>query len=268
MNQIAVLAGSIICIVCNLSAQAQSETAPPAEAAPQTTLVKIATIEGRAANDEFTHNVQVIQAQRQEFVRLNELLTATPAGADHDSIQARIDAAVKRLDTDNQMMAKTYGYSLLRNYVRVPERSEVFVVLTDEEFAKQPAPTDGSHPAKAIKVCSLNDAKANQAFQETVQRLQQMRQQAAALKGQLDAAEGDKGKAYAQGQFDLQMQQLNDANTAATRAYAFNLNRQYVLSIETSTLYMAATAEEAATAAEADRAAEESGRSGSTKPKP
>ena len=222
-----------------------------AAAAAQPMLVKVATIEGKAANDEFTRNVQVVQAQRQEIVRMNEAANAAPEGAARDALKAKLDEAVKKLDADNQLMAKTYGYSILRNYVRVPEKSEVFIVLTPEELEKQAKPADGSEPAKTARVCVLADAQANQAFQSAVQSLQQLRQQAAALKVQLDAATTDKDKAYVQGQFDLAMKQLNEANAAATKAYAFNLNRQYVMSIERSSLYVAATAEEAEQASKA-----------------
>ena len=111
---------------------------------------------------------------------------------------------------------------------------------TPEELEKQAKPADGSELAKTARVCVLADAQANQAFQSAVQSLQQLRQQAAALKLQLDAATSDKDKAYVQGQFDLAMKQLNEANAAATKAYAFNLNRQYVMSIERSSLYVAA----------------------------
>ena len=224
----------------------------PADAATaaQPMLVKVATIEGKAANDEFTRNVQVVQAQRQEIVRMNEAVNAAPEGAERDALKAKLDDAVKKLDADNQLMAKTYGYSILRNYVRVPEKSEIFIVLTPEEIEKQPKPADGTEAAKTARVCVLSDAQANQAFQNAVQSLQQLRQQAAALKVQLDAAASDKDKAYVQGQFDLAMKQLNEANAAATKAYAFNLNRQYVMSIERSSLYIAATPEEAAKAGE------------------
>ena len=225
----------------------------PADAATATQpmLVKVATIEGKAANDEFTRNVQVVQAQRQEIVRMNEAVNAAPEGAERDALKAKLDDAVKKLDADNQLMAKTYGYSILRNYVRVPEKSEVFIVLTPEEAEKQPKPADGSQPATTARVCVLADAQANQAFQSAVQSLQQLRQQAAALKVQLDAATVEKDKAYLQGQFDLALKQLNEANAAATKAYAFNLNRQYVMSIERSSLYVAATAEEAEQASKA-----------------
>jgi hypothetical protein len=239
-------------------APASPSTAAPAapaaagspEAGAQSMLVKVATIEGKAANDEFTRNVQVLQAQRQEIVGMNEAVNAAPEGAERTALKAKLDEAVKRLDTDNQLMAKTYGYSILRNYVRVPEKSEIFIVLTPEEIEKQPKPTDGTEAAKTARVCVLSDAQANQAFQNAVQSLQQLRQQAAALKVQLDAAASDKDKAYVQGQFDLAMKQLNEANAAATKAYAFNLNRQYVMSIERSSLYIAATPEEAAKAGE------------------
>jgi len=229
------------------STNAAASTSNPSQ--QKNVLVKVATLNGLEANDEFTRNVQVLQAQRQEIVKLNA--STNEAAVDSDArkaLQTQLDAAVKRLETDNQTMAKSYGYSILRNYVRIPEVSQVFVVLTEDEITKQPAPTDGSAPGKTLKVCSLNDAKANQSFQDTVGKLQQMRQQAITAKDALDKATDTSDKAYKQGQFDLIMKQLNEANTEATKAYAFNLNRQYVMSIEKSTLYIEATPEEAAAA--------------------
>ena len=227
----------------------QSGATPAASAAAQNTLVKISTIEGKPANDEFTRNVQVLQNERQEIVKLNTATNEAAAGSDaRKALQTQLDAAVARLDTDNKTMAKTYGYSILRNYVRIPEVSEVYVVLTEDEIAKQPASKDGTAPAKTLKVVTLKDAQSNQSFQTTVQNLQTMRQQAAAMKSTLDAATDPKDKAYQQGQFDLLLKQLNEANALATKTYAFNLNRQYVMSIDKSTLYIAATPEEAAAA--------------------
>ena len=251
----ALLVPAVIASV-SFSASAQIDASSVAsQAAQQTQLVMLSSIEGKAANDEFTRNVQVLQAQYEEIVKLNEATNAAPAGKGHDDLQAQLDAALKRLETDNQTMVKTYGYSILRNYVRIPEKSEIFIVLTPEEIAKQPKPTDGSDVAKTIKVCTLGDAQANQSFQTTVQNLQQMRQQAATLKGQLDSAPDENQKNYLQGQFDLLLKQLNDANAVATKSYAFNLNRQYVMSIEKSTLYLEATPEEAAKAAASAAAA-------------
>jgi hypothetical protein len=231
------------------SAQQTNSTSASNPAQNKSVLVKVATIDGVVANDEFTRNVQVVQAQRQEIVRLNEALQKADAGAARDQAQAQLDAAVKKLEADNQTMSKTYGYSIVRNYVRVPDVSQILVVLTEEEIAKQPAPTDGSAPSKTLKVCSLNDTQANQSFQDNVQKLQQMRQQAVAAKDALDKATETNDKAYKQGQFDQLLKQLNDANAEATKAYAFNLNRQYQMQIEKSTLYVQATPEEAAAAA-------------------
>lgn len=231
------------------SAQQTNSTSASNPVQNKSVLVKVATIDGVVANDEFTRNVQVVQAQRQEIVRLNEALQKADAGAARDQAQAQLDAAVKKLEADNQTMSKTYGYSIMRNYVRVPDVSQILVVLTEEEIAKQPAPTDGSAPSKTLKVCSLNDTQANQSFQDNVQKLQQMRQQAVAAKDALDKATETNDKAYKQGQFDQLLKQLNDANTEATKSYAFNLNRQYQMQIEKSTLYVQATPEEAAAAA-------------------
>jgi len=252
-----VILASAVCAVPTLAlatpgasfSQNGAATDAAATAAAQTSLVKISTIEGKAANDEFTRNVQVLQAERQDIVKLNTATNEAAAGsAARKALQTQLDAAVARLDTDNKTMAKTYGYSILRNYVRIPEVSEIYIVLTEEEMAKQPAPTDGTAPAKTIKVVTLNDAQGNQSFQTTVQNLQNLRQQAAAIKASLDVATNDKDRAYHQGQFDFIMKQLNQANAEATKIYAFNLNRQYVMSIDRSTLYMAATPEEAAAA--------------------
>ena len=231
------------------SAQPTNSTSASNPSQNKSVLVKVATIDGVVANDEFTRNVQVIQAQRQEIGRLNEVLQKADAGAARGQAQAQLDAAVKKLEADNQTMSKTYGYSIMRNYVRVPDVSQILVVLTEEEIAKQPAPTDGSAPSKTLKVCSLNDTQANQSFQDNVQKLQQMRQQAVAAKDALDKATETNDKAYKQGQFDQLLKQLNDANTEATKSYAFNLNRQYQMQIEKSTLYVQATPEEAAAAA-------------------
>ena len=231
------------------SAQQTNSTSASNPSQNKSVLVKVATIDGLVANDEFTRNVQVIQAQRQEIARLNEVLQKADAGAARDQAQAQLDAAVKKLEADNQTMSKTYGYSIMRNYVRVPDVSQILVVLTEEEIAKQPAPTDGSAPSKTLKVCSLNDTQANQSFQDNVQKLQQMRQQAVVAKDALDKATETNDKAYKQGQFDQLLKQLNDANAEATKAYAFNLNRQYQMQIEKSTLYVQATPEEAAAAA-------------------
>ena len=246
------------------AAPAQQPAAPAQQPADvsnpsqqQTVLVKIASIDGVAANEEFTRNVQVIQSQRQEIVKLNASTNEAAAGSDaRKALQSQLDAAVKKLETDNETMAKSYGYSIMRNYVRVPENSQIFVVLTEEEIAKQPAPTDGTAPSKTLKVCSLNDAQANQSFQDTVQKLQQMRQLAITAKDALDKAIDVNDKAYKQGQFDQLMKQLNEANSAATKAYAFNLNRQYVMSIEKSTLYVQASPEEAAAAEKANAGAD------------
>ena len=230
-------------------AQQTNSTSASNSSQNKSVLVKVATIDGLVANDEFTRNVQVVQAQRQEIARLNEVLQKADAGAARDQAQAQLDAAVKKLEADNQTMSKTYGYSIMRNYVRVPDVSQILVVLTEEEIAKQPAPTDGSAPSKTLKVCSLNDTQANQSFQDNVQKLQQMRQQAVVAKDALDKATETNDKAYKQGQFDQLLKQLNDANTEATKSYAFNLNRQYQMQIEKSTLYVQATPEEAAAAA-------------------
>ena len=62
-------------------AQQTTSTSASNPSQNKSVLVKVATIDGLVANDEFTRNVQVIQAQRQEIARLNEVLQKADAGA-------------------------------------------------------------------------------------------------------------------------------------------------------------------------------------------
>lgn len=147
------LAGFGIATAQNTNLQIQQPTAP---ARPQMTkLAKVATLETVEANQQFQRNVQIMQAQRQAVINLkNQLDAARPA--DKAKLQADFDAAVAKLNADNQTMANTYGYSLMRDYTLVVERSHIYMFVTDEEATRieaeaarrqAPAPA-GTTPAR------------------------------------------------------------------------------------------------------------------------
>ena len=94
-----VLCAPLMLVGCGRDASKPAATTPAAStsasgesAATNGTLVKVAQIDGIDANDEFTHNVGVLQAGREEVMRMDESLKKLPAGKDHDDLQARMDA--------------------------------------------------------------------------------------------------------------------------------------------------------------------------------
>ncbi len=241
-SAIACLALAVSPVVC-----AQSPTETPAN-----TPIKIATIDTRVANDEFNRNVQVMQARRAEVVRLQEAVQAAATNAEKATLETELQTAMERLNTDNQSMAKAYGYSLLRNYIRSIENSEVYLQLTDEEFAKQTPSADGTQPQRLVKVCELGDAAGNLRFEEAVAKLQAMRDQLVQFNNQWTAATSAEEKAYLKGKVDLLTQQLVDANNIAARTFGFSMTRNYQRAINKSSLYLLVTPEEAAKMKAAD----------------
>lgn len=235
-SAIACLALAVAPVVC-----AQNSTEPVAN-----TPVKIATIETRVANDEFNRNVQVMQARRAEVVRLQEAVQAAATNAEKATLEGELKAALDRLNTDNQAMAKAYGYSLLRNYIRSIENSEVYLQLTEEEAAKQSKSADGTPASNLVKVCELGDAAGNLRFEESVAKLQGMRDQLVQLTNQWTAAATGEEKAYLKGKVDLLTEQLVEANNIAARTFGFSMTRNYQRAINKSSLYLLVTPEEAA----------------------
>ena len=110
-------------------------------------LVKVASLNTVESNKEFQKNVQLVQQQRALAVQILSQLEKTQDKEEHDKLQEQLDSLQKKLNDNNQLMFKTYGFTLNRNYVLTVEKSHVHMWVTKEE-------------AKAIK--SKNDSsKAN-----------------------------------------------------------------------------------------------------------
>jgi hypothetical protein len=219
-------------------------------------LVRVATLNSIQANQEFQRNVRVMQAQRQRIVELQTKLEEATKKADKDAIQKDIDDTLKKLNSDNQTMFKTYGYSLLRNYTLVVETSHIYMFVSDEEAAKidKDAKPDTSNPdaQKLARVATLSSVKANQEFQRNVRIMQAGRDNVIAAKEALEKA-GDANKAKLQKDLDDAVKKLNDDNQTMFKTYGYSLLRNYTLVTEKAHVFMFVSDAEAAKI-EADRA--------------
>lgn len=114
--------------------QSQSKTAAPADASakPQR-LVRVATLNTVKANQEFQANVHLLQMQRQAAVELNTKIEQEKDAAKKKELKAQLDTLMAKLNENNNAMAKAYGFSLTRNYTMEIEKSNIYMLVTDEE---------------------------------------------------------------------------------------------------------------------------------------
>lgn len=123
-----------------------TSTAPATTSAPVTVaapaapvrnkLFKISTLPNVTANREFQNNVQILQAQRQQAVELNNQVEAEKDPKKKAELKTKLEQAMAKLNENNDKMTKAYGFSLSRDYVMEVEVANVYVLVTEEEAAK------------------------------------------------------------------------------------------------------------------------------------
>src|SRR4051794_36493747 len=89
--------------------------APATPAAPPQKLIKVATMSTVQANRDFQANVQLVQAQKQAAIELNSKVDAEKDPAKKKELKSQFDALMAKLNENNQVMVKNYGFSLTRN---------------------------------------------------------------------------------------------------------------------------------------------------------
>ena len=110
--------------------------AEPAAAPKQQKLLKVCTLNTAQANKEFQANVQLVQAQRQLAIEANAAYEKETDAKKKKDLKEKLDALLAKLNENNQKMIKTYGFSLERSYTVSIEKSDVYMLVTDEEAAK------------------------------------------------------------------------------------------------------------------------------------
>jgi len=99
-------------------------------------LVKVASLNTIDANKEFQRNVQLVQQQRSLAAQLLSKMETVQDEDEHFKLKTELDALQKKLNENNQLMFKTYGFSLNRNYVLTVEQSHIHMWVTEEEAKK------------------------------------------------------------------------------------------------------------------------------------
>ncbi|MFZ9746501.1 MAG: hypothetical protein ACO3G4_07710 [Opitutaceae bacterium] len=113
-----------------------AQPAAKADAPKAQKLVQVSTLNTIEANREFQTNVQLLQAQRQAAVELNTAIDREKDAAKQKELKGRLEALMTKLNENNALMRKTYGFSLDRNYSVVIEKAHVYMLVTEEEAAQ------------------------------------------------------------------------------------------------------------------------------------
>ena len=99
-------------------------------------LVKVASLNTIDSNKEFQRNVQLVQQQRALAAQLLSKMDTVQDEDEHNKLQTELDVLQQKLNENNELMFKTYGFSLNRNYVLTVEKSHIHMWVTEEESQK------------------------------------------------------------------------------------------------------------------------------------
>ena len=95
----------------------------------------IAIIPGVEENNLFRRNVQLVQTQRSNLVKMKKA-AETAEGETKAKIEEEAKKAEETLVKNNQEMTKRYGFSLSRDYLMEIEESKLYTQVNEEEFVK------------------------------------------------------------------------------------------------------------------------------------
>ena len=114
-------------------------------------LVKVASLNTIEANKEFQKNVQLVQQQRALAVQILSKMQSTQDKDEHDNLKKQLDSLQKKLNENNNLMFKTYGFSLNRNYVLTVEKAHVHMWVTEEEAQAIKAKNQTDKPVEGVE---------------------------------------------------------------------------------------------------------------------
>ena len=251
-------------------------TAPAAPAAPAASAPKFESLEvqGRKhvlvcaiktveANRQFQQNVQLVQNQFQQVKRLEQRIQEALTIVEKEALQKVIVETNKSLEQNNTLMAKTYGFSILRQYIAEIHKTRLYTPVTDKEYDEAKAKPDFkadhyivNETGKFAHIATIAGKAENDIFRQNVQLVQAQRQRLVQLKAAIDQTTEADAKKKLEDEFKKSEETLVKNNEDMTKTYGFSLTRNYVMEIEETKLFMAVTDEEfAKQKAEAEKAA-------------
>ncbi len=96
-------------------------------------LVKVASLNTIDANKEFQKNVQLVQQQRALAAQILSKMDSVQDKKKLEELEKQLETLQMKLNENNQLMFKTYGFTLNRNYVLTVEKSHIHMWVTEEE---------------------------------------------------------------------------------------------------------------------------------------
>ena len=223
--------------------------------------VLVSTIKTVQANEEFQHNVNIVQIQKQAALDLRKRIEIALTTPEKEALQKKLEETAKKLDENNTLMTKTYGFSLARNYLMQVVKTRLYLPLTAEEFEKLPE-TDKNDPEKIIKeerkdkdgnviepqhlhlIAIIPTVAENDIFRQNVQLMQAQRNRVVQLMRAMEQVTEPEEKAKLEAELKKSEEVLTNNNAEMIKRYGFSLTRNYNLKVEESRLYMAVTEEE------------------------
>ena len=127
---------SLIVLIMSSMALGLNAKESKQEATAKMELVKVASLNTIDSNKEFQRNVQLVQQQRALAAELLSKMDTVQDEEEHNKLQTELDGLQQKLNENNELMFKTYGFSLNRNYVLTVEKSHIHMWVTEEESKK------------------------------------------------------------------------------------------------------------------------------------
>ena len=127
---------SLIVLIMSSMALGLNAQESKQEATAKMELVKVASLNTIDSNKEFQRNVQLVQQQRALAAELLSKMDTVQDEEEHNKLQTELDGLQQKLNENNELMFKTYGFSLNRNYVLTVEKSHIHMWVTEEESKK------------------------------------------------------------------------------------------------------------------------------------
>ena len=125
----------VVLIMSSMALGLNAQEGKP-EATAKMELVKVASLNTIDSNKEFQRNVQLVQQQRALAAELLSKMDTIQDEEEHNKLQTELDTLQQKLNENNELMFKTYGFSLNRNYVLTVEKSHIHMWVTEEESQK------------------------------------------------------------------------------------------------------------------------------------
>ena len=118
------------------SGGSSANTPSALNAEPKRHLIKVSSIQGAKQNAEFERNVSIVKANQQRASTLQSQIELATNASNKAALQQQYNQVLQDLDAMNKRMIEAYGFSITRNYVRVVEKSQLYMDATADEVGR------------------------------------------------------------------------------------------------------------------------------------